>query len=155
VTSSRVGGERGGTVGHVSDLATRLREVAPSAFADEPIAFAYLFGSSAGGSRAPRSDIDVAVRPVPGAPVDDVELRLRLARALETVLGTGPVEVVVLDEENLSLAGRVLETGALIFSADDVARVRYASRISRMYHDFKVHEQRSAAERLARLANGR
>jgi hypothetical protein len=139
----------------VSEVLARLREVAPAAFDGEPIAFAYLFGSHATGTATARSDLDVAVHLRPGTQLDHLRLRLRLARAVEEQLGGGPIDVVVLDDAPLSLAGRVHETGRVIYSVDDVLRVRYASRISRMYHDFKIHEERSAAERLAQLANGR
>lgn len=87
--------------------------------------------------------------------MDTLALRLRLAGALERASGLAPVEVVVLDEVPLSLAGRVRENGQLLYSRDEVARVRYESRIGRTFHDFRIHEERAAAERLARLAEGR
>lgn len=104
--------------------------------------------------RRSRSDIDVAVHLTGMATVDTLDLRLRLAGALEQLLDRGNVEVVVLDEAPLALAGRIREGGKLFYCRDDVTRVRYESLISRRYHDFKIHEQRSANERLARLAKG-
>lgn len=139
----------------MSHVGEHLRQAASACFAGEPVAFAYLFGSHARGRALGRSDIDVAVHLAPGTSVDALALRLRLAGALERETGLSPVEVVVLDEAPLSLAGRIREDGLQIFCRDDVARVRYESRIGRVYHDFRIHEERSAAERLARLAEGR
>lgn len=67
----------------------------------------------------------------------------------------GGIEMVVLDEAPLGLRGRIREHGRLFYCRDEVLRVRYESLTSRMYHDFKIHEERSARERLARLAEGR
>jgi hypothetical protein len=44
--------------------------------------------------------------------------------------------------------------GTCAFSRDEVARVRWASLPSRMFHDFKIHEERSARERLEQSAAG-
>lgn len=139
----------------MSDVLARLRATAPDHLADEPVAFAYLFGSHARGTATPRSDVDVAVHLVEDAEVDTLDLRLHLAGVLEGAIGVGPVEVVVLDEAPLALAGRVREHGAVFYSRDDVARVRWDSLTARMYHDFKIHETRAAHERLARIAEGR
>jgi uncharacterized protein len=139
----------------MSEVLDRLRDAAPDAFAGEPVAFAYLFGSHATGTATTRSDVDVAVHLEPDAEVDPLDLRLRLASALEAAAGVGPVEVVVLDDAPLALAGRVVEQGRPFHSADDVLRVRHASVTLRRFHDFKIHEERSAKERLARLAEGR
>ena len=139
----------------MNSVLERLRAAAPEAFAGQPVAFAYLFGSHATGTATDRSDVDVAVHLTPDTDVDTLALRLRLAGRLEQVAGVADVEVVVLDEAPLSLAGRVQEHGQVFFSRDEVLRVRYASLTSRRYHDFKIHEERSARLRLARLAEGR
>ena len=133
----------------------RLRAAAPAAFTGVPVAFAYLFGSHATGRATARSDIDVAVHLAPEDSVEGIDhltLRIELAGRLERHLGAGPVEVVVLDDAPVALAGRVREHGRLFYCVDDVQRVRYESRISREFHDFSIHEERSARERLARLA---
>lgn len=131
-----------------------LRAAAPAALDGEPVAVAYLYGSYATGTAGPRSDVDIAVKLVVGAEVDPLELRLRLADRFERLAGIGPVEVVVLDESPIALAGRVQEQRTVIHSNDEQLRVRYESETSRHFHDFKIHEERSAEERLARLAEG-
>lgn len=137
------------------DVLAALTAAAPACFAGEPVAFAYLFGSHARGTATPRSDVDVAVHLAPQTDVDTLDLRLRLAGCLEREASVGPIEVIVLDEAPLALAGRVRREGRLIHSVDEAKRVRYESLIARMYHDFQIHEERSARERLARLASGR
>jgi predicted nucleotidyltransferase len=136
------------------DVLASLTAAAAACFPCEPVAFAYLFGSHARASATPRSDIDVAVHLTPGTETDTFELRLRLAACLEREAGLGPIEVVVLDEAPLALAGRIRREGRLIHSADEVQRVRWESVTARMYHDFHIREERSARERLARLARG-
>lgn len=140
----------------MSDLGDRLRSVAGDVLDGTPVAFAYLFGSQVGGDTTSRSDVDVAVHlgAEPSDGIDQLGLRLRLADALERAVGVGPVEVVVLDDAPLSLRGRVQEQQELIYSADEAARVRYESLTARMYHDFKLREERSARERLEHLAGG-
>lgn len=44
------------------DVFGRLRGQAPAWLADEPVSFAYLFGSHVAGTATPRSDVDVAVQ---------------------------------------------------------------------------------------------
>lgn len=139
----------------MTDVLARLRDAAPDVLTGEPVVFAYLFGSYATGTATPRSDVDIAVHLHAGAEVDTLDLRSRLAGQFERSVGFGPVEVVVLDAAPLSLAGRIREQGRLFYCTDEVLRVRYESLISRRFHDFKVHEERSARERLARLAEGR
>jgi hypothetical protein len=54
---------------------------------------------------------------------DHLELRLRLAAAVEREAGFGPVEVVVLDDAAIGLAGRVITGGVVVYSRDGPARV--------------------------------
>lgn len=138
----------------MTDVLARLREAIPLVVADQPVAFAYLFGSHATGRTTSRSDIDVAVHLDAGADVDPDALRIQLAGDLERQAGVGPIEIVVLDQAPLSLAGRIRESGLLIHSRDDVLRVRWDSTTARHYHDFRIHEERSARERLQSLAGG-
>ena len=138
----------------MDDVFDALRDAAPDAFEGEPVAFAYLFGSHAAGTATDRSDVDVAIHLTTGSVEDPLDVRLRLAGRLERAIGSGPVEVVVLDAAPISLAGRVRQHGRPFHVADEITHVRWASLVSRMFHDFRVHEERGARERLARLAEG-
>jgi uncharacterized protein len=114
-----------------------LGDEAGSVFEDEPVRFAYLFGSHARGEVDGRSDVDVAVYVDESMPPQDyLDLRLRLAGTLEAHTPAGPVQVVVLNEAPLPLAGRVVAEGRLVFSRDEPGRVRYESLIFREFTDF-------------------
>src|SRR5919206_20910 len=91
-------------------------------FAAHDVAVAYLFGSRAEGTAGPGSDHDVAVLFSSADP--PLDATVRLASALAPVLGTR-VDVVDLDRVGLELRGRVAERGRLLWSADEVRRVRF------------------------------
>ncbi|MDP2623974.1 MAG: hypothetical protein Q8Q29_09265 [Actinomycetota bacterium] len=59
------------------------------------------------------------------------------------------VEVVILNEAPLPLAGRVVREGRIIYSANEPARVRYESRTFREFTDFD-REARLLDEELIR-----
>lgn len=91
-------------------------------FAAHGIAVAYLFGSRADGTATAASDHDIAVLLPAPEPVLDATVRLEADLAAE--LGTS-VDVIDLDRASLELRGRVAETGRLLYSADEVRRVRF------------------------------
>ncbi|NWJ70665.1 nucleotidyltransferase domain-containing protein [Pseudonocardia sp. ICBG1122] len=109
---------------------------------------AYLFGSRATGTARPDSDHDVAVlfagEPAPVA----TEL---LAADLAARLGTG-VDVVDLGRAGLELRGRVAESGRLLFSADEVARVRFEVDARMCWIEFRPVLEETTRSFLARVA---
>jgi uncharacterized protein len=113
-----------------------LRAGAAEAFAGTPVRFAYLFGSYATGLAGRRSGVDVAVHL--GGTTVDTTLLLGLGRRLDAVTGA-PTDVLVLDTATLRVAGRVLRDGRLVFSVDEVARVRYESTTRKLAADFAIH----------------
>lgn len=133
------------------EIITKLREAASRVLVNEPVAFAYLFGSQVGGVADHESDVDVAVMiddSVP--PTGYLELSLRIARELEMAAGVGHlVEVVILNEAPLPLAGRVVREGKALYSKDEPARVRYESLTFREFTDFD-REARLLDEELIR-----
>ena len=128
------------------DLERRLDDLgdAIAAVSDE-VGFAYVFGSAAAGSTRRCSDVDVAIWVEPGA--DAHRLRLDVARACARHLGTDAIDVVVLNDAPIALAGRVLGTRRVVVDRDAFARHRYESLHVRMFHDFRVREHRLLAER--------
>ncbi|CAN5227354.1 hypothetical protein BH20ACT3_BH20ACT3_06560 [soil metagenome] len=75
----------------MTEVAEALRTAAGAAFAGEPIAFAYLFGSHATGTATERSDVDVAVHLQPDATTDQTAgLGLRLAGSTPTSPSCSP-----------------------------------------------------------------
>ncbi|MER5674179.1 type VII toxin-antitoxin system MntA family adenylyltransferase antitoxin [Pseudonocardia alni] len=117
-------------------------------FTAHDVAVAYLFGSRATGTARPASDHDVAVlfagEPAPVA----TEL---LAADLAALLGTG-VDVVDLGRADLELRGRVAESGRLLFSADEVARVRFEVDARMRWIEFRPVLEETTRTFLARVA---
>lgn len=69
----------------MDDVFEALRAAAGEVFADQPVTFAYLFGSHARGDARADSDVDVAVRLSDAtAPAAYLDLGLRLAGSLRT-----------------------------------------------------------------------
>jgi len=124
----------------------QLTVVAPAVLKDEPVVFAYLFGSHATGQAHPGSDVDVAVMLEDGVPEEErLETLLRLARRLSEGSGLGRIEVVVLNDAPLPLVGRAISTREVVYSSDEPARVEFESLRHREFLDFQIH-----AEPLAR-----
>lgn len=111
------------------------------------VVFAYLFGSAATGRRRPTSDVDVAIDIDPSA--DTVTARLDAIRTITRHLGTDAVDVVVLDEAPIALAGRVLLTRQVLVDRDPHRRHRYESRVARLFQDFRIRERRLLDRRAA------
>lgn len=84
----------------------------------QPVVFAYLFGSQATGRARHDSDVDVAVYLDESVPPDrHLDLSIGLAGALQRTSGLGPIEALdVLNEAPLRLRGRVPREGRPIFS---------------------------------------
>jgi uncharacterized protein len=137
------------------DILSRLREASSEAFEGEPVVFAYLFGSQATGRTHPRSDVDVGVYLENSVPPERyLDLRLSLPRALEKAR-VGNVEVIVLNDARLALRGRVLRDGKLLYSRNEPARVRYASKTLREFFDFEIHARPLDEKFLRDIAAGR
>jgi predicted nucleotidyltransferase len=103
----------------------------PEAVAAEAVAelrqagarFAYLHGSRATGQNRAGSDIDIAAY-FGGHPPS----------AFEVLLPPG-VDLLVLDDAPLELAGRVAVGGRLLFEDDQIARVRWEAMTRKIYFD--------------------
>jgi len=103
------------------------------ALSDAGVIVAYLFGSRAGGSPRPTSDVDIAV--LFDRPTGLLE-RERLASRLAGTLGIADVDLVVLDDASLEIRGRVVQEGRVIFSADEPRRVAFEVDTRSRYLDF-------------------
>jgi predicted nucleotidyltransferase len=137
-----------------------LEERLVMALAAEPlVAAAYLYGSRARDRSTPLSDVDVAVLPQDGlSGVDRARLLRRLLVELGRAVPEAAVEVRLLDELPIAIAGRVLAEGRRLVDADPAARVRAEVAVRMRYHDFLPFEQLATREGLAglrrRLADG-
>lgn len=94
---------------------------------------AYLFGSRGRGTERADSDVDVAV--MAAEPLSLAETA-RLATLFSEAFGVAEVDVVDLRVAPLSLSGRIAQEGRLLFSSDEVARVRFEAETRIRYLDF-------------------
>lgn len=88
------------------------------------VAAVYLFGSHAEGRAHGDSDVDVGVlfdRSVHATRKARFEASLRFAAALQAELGTGPVDVVVLNDAPPLIGRRIVTGGRRLFCSDPEA----------------------------------
>lgn len=119
---------------------------------DSEVAAAYLYGSVARGVPTPISDIDVAVVLAEG--LDDprrFDARLRLMDLLGRALPDATLDVTVLEDLPVAIAGRVLADGRLIYESDPARRVAVEVYTRMRYHDFLYFERTGTHEGLRGL----
>lgn len=104
--------------------------------------FAFVHGSAAAGERRPGSDLDVAAW-WPGAP----------PAAWEVSLPEG-VELLVLNDAPLELAGRVALDGALLFDDDPARRVEWQATLRKIYLDEEERQRRIDRDFLESASRG-
>ncbi|MCK9896075.1 nucleotidyltransferase domain-containing protein [Frankia sp. AgB32] len=102
--------------------------------------FAYLHGSRAVGRQRANSDVDVAA--YFGGPLPP--------NSFDVLLPTG-VDLLVLDNAPLELAGRVALGGKLLFDDDPAARVHWEAMTRKIYSDELPRITRSHREFVAAL----
>lgn len=137
------------------DLVEKLRAAGPAIFDDQPVLFAYLYGSRAAGRPRPDSDVDIAIYCSEDThPSERFDLGLRLSIRIGEAIGEADIEVVVLNDVPIRLAGRVIQ-GTPIYSRDEAARVAYESLTFREFCDFDLHDQEDAETMLRATAEGR
>jgi predicted nucleotidyltransferase len=123
----------------VAALGGIIREVLGSGHED--VIAAYVFGSTARGTRRGRSDLDLGVLLAGEPPRTLKALKLDLEGELERRLDM-PVQVVVLDRAPPDLVHRVLRDGELLLDRDPSARIRFEVRSRREYFDVLPHLKR-------------
>jgi len=96
--------------------------------------FAYLHGSRATGQSRASSDVDIAAY-FGGRPPN----------SFDVLLPPG-VDLLILDDAPLELAGRVAVGGRLLFEDDQVARVRWEALTRKIYFDEQPRIARSHRE---------
>lgn len=139
----------------MNDVLERLRAAAPAVLADEPVRVAYLFGSHARGEASQLSDVDVALLAPDVVPHERLDLRLRVIGRLSTAARIPDLDVIVLDESPLTLTGRVVRDGIVIYTVDEPLRAEYESRTFREFVDFSVLADEIDLEMLRQIADGK
>ena len=104
---------------------------------NENIIFAYLFGSLSKGGFHPLSDIDLALYIKRVKTLD----YLKLFGEISETLGTDEIDLVILNNAPLSLAGRILQARKILTDKNSRIRHKYESMTLRKFFDFKVKEK--------------
>jgi predicted nucleotidyltransferase len=105
--------------------------------------FALAHGSRATGTHRPDSDVDVAAWWPAVAPA-----------SFEVLLPSG-VDLVVLNDAPLELAGRIAVEGELLFDDDAPARVRWVATTRKIYFDERPRMLRAHREFAEAVRRGR
>ncbi len=121
----------------------------------EGISALLVFGSRAGGTERPDSDLDIAVLSSVGDdPKARRDLQTHLAVALADLSPEGRVDVVFLDEATDLLRQRVLESGRLLICRDPAAFRDLRVRTMREYGDREWVRDLMRAAQKRRLEQG-
>lgn len=119
---------------------------------EEDVLLGYLFGSQAAGLEGPLSDVDVAVLLDKRlSKAKRFELRLELARSLSSLLRTGKVDVIVMNDAPVTLNYEIIKHGKALVVRDDELKLETESKILSMYLDRIYYERRSLNEFLERV----
>lgn len=114
-----------------------------SALREAGARFAFVFGSRARAESHVGSDVDVAAYFKAGAP-----------QAFEVLLPSG-VDLLILDNAPLEIAGRVAMEGVVLFDDDPDARVEWLARTRKVYSDERYRFERSHREFAEAVLDGR
>jgi uncharacterized protein len=101
------------------------------------IIFAYLFGGSLKEKRSPLSDVDIAVCVKDVKKLDYIDLFGKIT----DILGTGEVDLVILNTAPVSITGRILQSRKVLTDKNPFARHIYESLTLRKFFDFQIKER--------------
>lgn len=117
---------------------------------------ARLIGSQATNRAGPLSDVDIGVWVARALTVDErAALRTRLTEAAALALGTGEVDVVVLNDASPVLRHGAVRDGVMLAEPDPAERVRMETDALLAYLDTARLRDTLDAGRRRRLAEGR
>jgi len=120
---------------------------------EESVKVAYLFGSHARGEAGPLSDLDIAV--LLDAHLEKrkcLDLRLRLINGISSILKTDKLDVVVMNNAPLSLNYNIVSKGRILYSKNDLERVKFETHILSRYLDRKYYDERHIKMGIERIA---
>jgi predicted nucleotidyltransferase len=118
-------------------ILARLKEVLPAILGEYPVEVAYVYGSVARGTVTPFSDVDIAlVLVAPLSSYDQLKLELTLQGAIDGALGLLPVDVRVINGAPLTVRGRIIRDGILLYERDRAHRVTFEVETRKRYFDF-------------------
>jgi len=122
-----------------SEMLSRLEAAMPGILISKPVMLAYLYGSTADGSRLPFSDVDIGLVLAPNCPLsvyERMKLELDIAGEIERVGDIQEVDVRSIDAAPLTVQGMVVSEGILLYSRDEEFRIQYEVHTRKLYFDF-------------------
>jgi len=114
------------------------------------LAAAYAYGSRARGSANTGSDLDLALVMGPAARPGPLFAETVATRLEQRLASRVDVDAHRVDHLPLSVLGRVVTEGVLVFDGDPSARVEFEVSTRRLYFDFLPFLERDAREALTR-----
>ncbi len=102
-----------------------------------PSAWPYLYGSTVTGLTTPFSDIDIAlVADEEMAPLDRLNLMLRVRLDLEEECDSPDIDVRVINDAPLTLQGKVVTDGIPVYVKDERKRIEFETSTRMRYFDY-------------------
>lgn len=139
------------------DITSEEREALRAALAnlsgELDIIGAYLYGSRARGEAHENSDYDVAIFTGRDPGTESTgRLEMDLCELLEKKSGLRCLDVRILDQAPLMIRGKVLTEGLLLYTGNEVARVRLERETRIRYFEFSSKMKRLDHELLSRIS---
>lgn len=107
---------------------------------DNDILFAYLFGSYGKGKPTSLIDIDLAVYFRSRGHMMDKKIDLFLL--VSGILKTDEIDIVLLNESTPLLIHSIMQTGKLLFSKDELERIRFLSKNLKEYLEMEYYREK-------------
>jgi predicted nucleotidyltransferase len=104
---------------------------------DPNVIFAYLFGGLLKERVNPLSDVDLSVYVKNPRKLDYLKLFSRISKQL----GTDEIDLIILNDAPLALAGRILQNRKVLIDKNPFLRHKYESLILREFFDFQIKER--------------
>lgn len=109
----------------------------------EKVILVYIFGSQIKGKPSPLSDIDIAIfLDEKLSKSERFDLRLYLIAKVCNILGSREVDLIVLNDVPPRLYFNVLKNGQILYSRDELKRIRSEVKVMSQYLDQKFYQDR-------------
>ncbi len=119
------------------DIQRRFDSLIDLFMKDRNIVFAYLFGGLIKDRFNPLSDVDLALYLKERKKFDYLETFRKISKTLETE----EIDLIILNNAPLSLAGRILQNRKILVDKVPFLRHRYESLTLREFFDFSIKER--------------
>jgi len=119
------------------DIRERIDSLVELFQSESNIIFSYLFGGLLKARVSPMSDVDLSVYVKNPERLDYLELFSQISE----LLGTDEIDLIILNDAPLSLAGRILQNRRVLVDKKPFIRHKYESLILREFFDFQIKER--------------